>query len=182
MVVLALAVLVGVGLVPPSGGEEASTARCGGESAQVVGTGQFTLVGSGGEAEVSYATPANLVFCQRTSQSMVWIRLAEETGANGEDGPHLDIDLCNVTSSGDFSAMRARANPCPGGQTWALWWHDGDGGVFANGADATECELSLEVDDTGLAGTFSCRGLEDLEGDVVHVLNGSFRCAWQEGL
>ena len=162
--------------------ERTSAPSCGPDAFEVVGHGEFTVVSGSGRTEVAYQTPANLVFCQRTSTRMTWIRLAELTAADGQEGPHLDIDLCNVSESESFTAMPARETPCPGGPTWALWWHDRDGNAFANGPGSADCTLTLTVHETGLSGSFSCRGLLDAEGEAsVDVLNGSFQCEWREG-
>ncbi len=150
---------------------------CPSESVEVEGKAHFTVSSGDRSIELRYATPGNLVSCRTTSGSMVWIRLAEEPRDDGQGGPHLDIDVCNITVPQTFSPMLARGQPCPGGQTWAIWWHDGRGGVFANGTTSTDCVLRLEARNELLLGVFSCRGLEgpDVEGHV-DVLEGGFEC------
>jgi hypothetical protein len=99
------------------------------------------------------------------------------TGACGADGPHLDIDICHLASGGEFTPMEARATPCPGGQTWAAWWHAGDSAVYANRASASPCALVLTVEAERLRGTFACRGLVSADGTgSVDILDGRFDC------
>jgi hypothetical protein len=143
------------------------------------GTASFRLVDSAGSRTLEYGA-GNLVFCRTTSATMVWIRFAESPANDGGAGPHLDLDVCHLGQGGTFAPMEARANPCPGGQTWAAWWHGGSGAVHANRAASTPCELRLEIEGTTLRGTFSCRGLVTEDGaGTVDLLDGRFECEWE---
>lgn len=143
------------------------------------GTARFVLSSGEGRRVVEYKAGVNLIFCRQTTATMIWIRFAESSVDDGERGPHLDVDLCNATATGSLRPMVARAQPCPGGATWALWWHDGSGGTFANGPASSLCEMSLEVVEDGLRGRFSCLSLvDDKGGETLDVLEGSFECVW----
>ena len=135
------------------------------------------LSGDGYDKTVTYTEERNLVFCRRSGETMLWVRLGEQRADDGEQGPHIDIDLCNVSGHATFAAMNARGRPCPGGLTWGIWWHDGPGRVYANRADSSPCELVLEVRDGTLAGPFGCRGLATQGGGpTLDILDGSFLC------
>lgn len=145
------------------------------------GTASFRLVDSAGSRTLTFGA-GNLVFCRTTSATMVWIRFAESPANDGGAGPHLDLDVCHLGQGGTFAPMEARANPCPGGKTWAAWWHAGSGSVHANRAASTPCELRLEVEGATLRGTFSCRGLVTEDGaGAVDLLDGRFECGWEPG-
>lgn len=140
----------------------------------------FTLSGAGYEETVSYTESVNLIFCRRPGK-MVWVRLAAEKREDGEEGPHLDLDLCNMTGSGTFAPMEARGQPCPGGTTWGIWWHDGPNTVYANTAASSPCVLTLTANGNELQGTFACQGLVNDDGTSrLDVLNGSFRCTMEQ--
>jgi len=175
-------------LVAPTDGAgqcapEARAARLGRTSASSapVASATFTLSGAGYDETVTYTGVENLVFCVRTSETMLWIRLAESATGNGEDGPHIDIDLCNMTGSATFTPMNPRGQPCPGGLTWGIWWHDGPTVAYANRSGSSPCELALTVDDGVLAGTFECGGLVNQDGTgSLDILDGSFQCVMDE--
>jgi hypothetical protein len=138
------------------------------------------VVAAAGTRAVSYDSATNLVFCRDNSATMIWIRLARDSVEDGERGPHLDIDLCNA-ASGQMGPMPARAQPCPGGPTWALWWHDAEGDVFANGPDSSSCALALEMTEAGLRGKFECRRLENAAGTAtIDIVDGAFECEYGE--
>jgi hypothetical protein len=151
-------------------------ATCGADDRAVRGSGRFVLVDSTGRRQLEFGED-NLVFCRSTSASMTWIRLAVSPEKDGADGPHLDIDVCHLASGGEFAPMEARARPCPGGQTWAAWWHAGDSAVYANRASAAPCALVVNVEAERIRGTFSCRGLVTADGTgSVDLLDGQFDC------
>ncbi|HSL85141.1 MAG TPA: hypothetical protein VLF66_20395 [Thermoanaerobaculia bacterium] len=141
------------------------------------GVASFRLVGAGYDETVSYGGGTGLVFCRRAGGfADLWLRFAEESAANGENGPHLDIDLCNPGGGGTFDPMDAQAGVCPGGQTWDVWWHS-DGDTFVNPAMAPGCTLTLTRSGSELSGTFSCRGMVELGGaGRLDLLDGTFRC------
>jgi hypothetical protein len=152
-----------------------SASGSGARSAAVVA--RFTLSGAGYDTTIAYTDENNLVFCRRVSETMLWIRLARDTSDRGEEGPHIDIDVCNSRGSGEFTPMNARGNPCPGGMTWGVWWHDGPDVVLANRAESTPCKLVLEVQGDMMEGTFACRGLVTEDGEsTLDIVDGWFSC------
>jgi hypothetical protein len=156
--------------------DAASTGPCGPDGSPVQGTASFVLVQGDDVRPMSFGAD-NLVFCRTSSPTMTWIRFAESRENDGNDAPHLDIDVCHLSSGPDFGPMEARAQPCPGGATWAAWWHGGDGEVYANPGDASPCVLEVETEGTRLSGTFSCHGLVSNDGgSVVDLLEGRFEC------
>jgi hypothetical protein len=176
----ALAVLITMTAVAPPSREAAVATRaieaCGAESRAVRGTASFVLGDSTGRRRLEFGD-GNLVFCRSTSATMTWIRLAVSPVKDGADGPHLDIDVCHLGAGGEFAPMEARAQPCPGGRTWAAWWHDGTAAVYANRASAAPCTLVLTVEAEQVRGTFSCRGLVTADGrGSVDLLDGRFDC------
>lgn len=102
----------GLGPVPSVG--DGPAAVCPAEAVAVEGGARFVVRSDDASTEISYETPDNLVFCRATSPTRLWIRLAEEAERDGQGGPHLDIDICDATTSATFAPMTARANPCPG--------------------------------------------------------------------
>jgi hypothetical protein len=144
----------------------------------MTGTASFVVVGPAGSRQVTLSAEANLVSCSRTSPTMHWLRFAESAANNGEDSPHLDIDLCHLPATGGtFAPMEARANPCPGGMTWGAWWHDGPTAVYANRATSAPCELRVEVREMQLIGTFACHGLVTEDGEsTIDLVEGRFEC------
>lgn len=141
-------------------------------------SGGFRLSGASGEQVISYTDGPNLVFCSRNAGwAHLWIRLAAQRGANGEAGPHLDIDLCNDAGGGAFRPKDPRTPSCGADKAWDVWWHDGSGGVFTNAALAPQCELVVTASGSQLQGSFSCRDLREEAGArAVDVLDGFFRC------
>jgi hypothetical protein len=118
------------------------------------------------------------VLCSRNAGwADLWIRLAEQRAANGENGPHVDIDLCRLEAGGVFAPMDPRAAQCGGGKTWDIWWHDGAGGVYTNTASAASCTFTVTVTGSQLEGGFACRDLVEDDGvRRVDVVDGTFRC------
>lgn len=138
----------------------------------------FRISGAEGDQMISYTEGPNRVFCSRAAGwADLWVRMAEQRAADGENGPHIDLDLCNDSGGGAFSPMDPRAARCGAGKSWDIWWHDGSGGVYANTPQASDCALALSVNGNQLEGTFHCRGLiEDGGARTVDVLDGFFRC------
>ena len=156
----------------------ARPASCGPTAqAHPLNTARFTVVSEGQRTEVQLDANTGLVFCRTTSEQMTWVRLATSAENDGSDSAHLDIDLCNLPPTGALEPMIARAQPCPGGATWALWWHAEDGGVFANDASSTSCTLTVETEGNQLQGRFSCLGLSDDSGTGrIDIVDGYFEC------
>lgn len=138
----------------------------------------FRLSGASGDQVISYTDGPNLVFCRRAAGwAHLWVRMAAQRSANGEGGPHIDIDLCNDAGGGAFRPMDPRLARCGGDKTWDIWWHDGAGAAFTNAADAPGCELRITANGSELQGSFSCRDLSEQAGArTVDVLEGFFSC------
>jgi hypothetical protein len=141
------------------------------------GSASFVVVDSSAARHMHFGE-GNLVFCRTTSATMVWVRFAVSADNDGNDSAHLDLDVCNLSGGGAFRPMEARARPCPGGMTWAAWWHDESGRVYASRAGSSPCELQLEVQADRLTGTFSCNGLVTEDGAAtIDLADGRFECA-----
>lgn len=142
------------------------------------GSAGFTLAGAGEDGQISYTGGSNLVFCRRQGGfADLWVRFAEQAAGNGENGPHLDIDVCNPGDGGTFTAMDPQAAACAGGQTFDIWWH-GQSAVFVNTVASPSCSLTMMRTGTRLSGTFSCLGMAEFGGGnrSIDVLDGSFEC------
>lgn len=138
----------------------------------------FRLMGGGQDGAVSYTDGQNLVLCSLNAGfADLFIRFAEQPGANGENGPHLDIDLCNHQNGGVFAPRDPQVPSCPGGPSWGVFWHGADGTTFVNRVNAPSCTLNLARDGARLMGTFRCLDLRELGGNrTVDLLDGSFEC------
>lgn len=143
----------------------------------VLNTGAFEVTGSGQPVMASYDSGRNTVFCSRNAGwASLWIRLARDTTANGENGPHLDLDLCNHGGGGVFSSQDPRLASCGGAKTFDIFWHPGEGSTYANTGGG--CTLEITSNGSRLRGTFACRGLVERDGRrTVDVANGSFECS-----
>lgn len=138
----------------------------------------FEVTGSGQSVMAGYDSSRNTVFCSRNAGwASLWIRLGRDAAANGDNGPHLDLDLCNHAGGGAFGAHDPQLASCGGSKTFDLFWHPGDGAVFSNRAAAGGCTLQVTASGERLSGTFQCTGLEERNSSRrVDVLNGSFQC------
>jgi hypothetical protein len=166
------------GSVVPTCTDDANKAA--GDANRASGNARFAIVDSAGSRSISYSAEVNLVFCRQSTSNMTWIRFAELRENNGGDGPHLDIDVCFLSDGGVFRPMEARAEPCPGGKTWGVWWHESTTRVFATHATSSPCELRIALEPSRLTGTFSCRGLSNDDGtETVDLLDGHFECAFK---
>ena len=106
---------------------------------------------------------------------MTWIRFASSRENEGNDGPHLDIDVCALSDGGSFRPMNARAQPCPGGKTWGVWWHESATQAFATHVNSSPCQLEVVVEPTRLRGTFACHGLSNNDNSQrIDLLDGRF--------
>ena len=141
-------------------------------------SGNFRVSGAGQNQSYSFTNGGNTVFCSRNAGwASLWIRLAEQASANGQNGPHIDIDLCNHAGGGNFAPKDPMSTSCGGAKTWDIWWHAPDGSVFINSATATNCTLRIDQNGTQLNGMFECRGMiEDGGSRTLDVLDGSFDC------
>jgi len=138
----------------------------------------FRLAGAGYDERVQYVDGPNLIFC-RTDAGFadLWIRLAQDTTADGEDGPHIDIDVCNYEGGGRFKPLDPANPSCGSAKTWDVFWHDGEGGVFLSQAGLARCELTLSDEPGSLEGAFACTGMVEMpEGRTLDLSGGLFRC------
>ena len=138
-------------------------------------TASFRLTGNGYNDTFNYNSTDNLIFCRLTGSDM-WIRLAQDKAANGENAPHIDIDICNYAGAGTYMPVDPQNRPCPAGLLWDIFWHDGDK-VYSNQADSSPCELTLTLDGDTLTGVFNCNDVILFEGDeIIEITQGSFTC------
>src|SRR5262245_8454531 len=145
----------------------------------------FALAGAGRNTTKNYSGAAgNLIFCRREDPlpNTIWVRLAEQRNADGEQSPHIDIDLCNFAGSGTYQAIHdtSGARTCSQGQTFAIWWHEGSD-VFVSKADASGCSVTVTRSSEAIDGTFQCHGLTPFSGGSSPALDvnaGSFHCAF----
>lgn len=147
--------------------------------------GTFTLSGAGYNVTNSYAAASGgHVFCRREDPlpNTIWIRLASSPTADGESGPHVDIDLCNFAGSATYSAVHDVHAPrsCSQGQTLGLWWHDGPSRVYVSRPDSAPCTVTVSQGTGTIDGNFECREMAPFEGtgERVNVTAGSFHCAF----
>lgn len=138
----------------------------------------FEISGAGQNQRVGYNSSRNTVFCSRNAGwASLWIRLAEQTAANGENGPHIDIDVCNHSGGGTFVSQAPQLASCGGAKTFDFFWHPGDGSTFANQPVGSGCMLQFTQNGTRLSGTFQCHGLAEQTGTrTIDILDGSFEC------
>lgn len=142
-----------------------------------LGSATFRLVGSGYDDTLSVGGGGSLVFCRRNAGfADLFIRFAQQSADDGGNGPHLDIDLCNLGDGGNFAPRDPQSTHCAG-KTWDIWWH-GDQEIFFNQITSPACTLSLSRDGNSLSGNFSCRGMVELDGGsgTLDVLDGAFQC------
>ncbi len=141
--------------------------------------GRFQVIGSDGAAAPFWVDGPHTVFCSTDAGfADLWIRFAADDAARGENAAHVDIDVCNYQGGGSHSPLDPSSPSCGGGKTFDIFWHDDTGNVFANGANASGCELVITDGGDSLEGAFGCPGLAELQGaGAVDILGGAFRCA-----
>lgn len=146
--------------------------------------GAFALVADGERTDIVWEEAAdNLVFCRIYDGTEAWIRLAAEATADGENVPHLDIDVCAWDGTGAYEPQSASVGRCSGARTFDITWVGEQNATWANAASSTDCTLELTSSGEQVEGSFSCRGLApvgEAEG-TVDVRNGRFRCTPVEG-
>ncbi len=139
----------------------------------------FRLSGTSYDESVSYVNGTNLVFCQNNgSTPAIWVRMAADPAANGENSRHIDLDICGIAGGGTFSPKEPAGGVCAVDKTWEIWFHDGPNVTFVNSAMSQPCQ-PLITDSAGVySGSFSCSGLIDRTGGggMLDVLDGSFEC------
>ena len=147
---------------------------------EVESTASFKLEGEGYDDQFSYTGEDNLIFCRNVGGGQLWIRLARDKDANGDNSPHIDIDICNYEGTGTYQPMDPTVRPCGSGPLWNIYWHDGDR-VYLNEATASPCTLELMEEGNIITGVFHCDGLvqfSDGEG-ALNIRNGSFKTTLQ---
>jgi hypothetical protein len=143
----------------------------------------FTLQGAGYNNAVSTLSAANgnLIFCRQEppGPNTIWIRLAQSTAGNGENSPHIDIDLCNFAGTSTYTVPHDTVGDrtCSQGRTFAVWWHDGTR-EYASRPDTAPCAVSVTRGAGIIEGTFECLGVPPHSGtgELLDVRAGSFRC------
>jgi hypothetical protein len=151
------------------------------------GRASFALQGAGLDGTKSYSNAGgNLIFCRREDPfpDTIWIRLAEQRAGDGEQGPHIDIDLCNFSGTSTYGTVHAVGGPraCNQGQTFAIWWHDSPSNVFVSRPTSTGCSVSVTRTGNTIEGSFACQDLTPFTGSgspTLDVASGSFRCSLQ---
>lgn len=148
------------------------------------GVATLILRGAGYDNQVAYPGANGVVFCRPKNVSgrrYLWVRGAATQGADGANGPHLDLDFCGEASAGTHAFDRphdpAGALACGAERSWDIWWHDGPRD-FVSVADAGSCSATLTVTATRADGRFECRGLAPVTmGNArLDVLAGSSSC------
>ncbi len=140
-----------------------------------VATSSFKLTGDGYDETITYNSDDNLIFCRLTGNDM-WIRLARDKAANGENSSHIDIDICNYAGAGTYSPVDPQNRPCPAGLLWDIFWHDGDK-VYSNKEDSSPCQLTLSLDGDVLTGVFNCSEVIRFQGtETIEITEGTFTC------
>lgn len=173
-----LVTTVFVTLVSGCSGGDGPTAPSTPPPGPTLSSASFEISSAGQTRRLAYDSSRNTVFCSRSAGwASLWIRLAEQATANGENGPHIDLDLCNHSGGGTFTPQDPSLGSCAGGKTFDLFWHAEDGSTFANQPVAGNCMLQFTQNGIRLTGTFACRGLAERGGTrTVDVSNGVFEC------
>lgn len=165
---------------------------CGGGGSSPAGPSQpadqsrasFTLNGAGYSNAVSNFSAAggNHIFCRQETPgpNTIWIRLAQSPAGNGDNSPHIDIDLCNFAGTSNYTALHDTLGErtCSQGATFGLWWHDGAREFASQPGVSTGCTVSVTRGTGIIEGTFACQGVPSHTGtnERVDVSAGSFRC------
>lgn len=138
-------------------------------------TATFALSGDGYNESIEYNNQDNLIFCRLTGTEM-WIRLARDKSANGNNSPHIDIDICNYVGAGTYTPVDPQNRPCPEGQLWNVFWHDGDR-IYSNTETSSPCKLTLTLNDGIIQGVFNCSEVVRFEGaETIQISQGTFSC------
>ena len=143
----------------------------------------FTLQGAGYNNVVTNLTSAggNLIFCRQEppGPNTIWIRMAQSSAGNGENSPHIDIDLCNFAGTSSYTRPHDTSGDrtCNQGATFAVWWHDG-GREYATRPETAPCTVNVTRGTGTIEGTFECLGIPPHTGtgESIDVRAGSFRC------
>lgn len=139
----------------------------------LVRTASFQISGESDEQTLSFNSTENLIFCQLFQNNEMWIRLARDQDATGENGPHIDIDLCDYSGSGTYSPINPQSRPCTK-SGWDIWWHN-EGEIYFNQADSNPCNLVLTQSGDTLRGVFNCDDVILKGGEsLINIRNGKF--------
>lgn len=146
--------------------------------------GSFTLFGAGYNNVANQFTAANgnLIFCRQEppGPNTIWIRLAQSAAANGENSPHIDIDLCNFSGTSTYTTLHDTAGErtCSQGASFGIWWHDGAREFASRPGGSSPCSVSVTRGTGIIEGTFECLGVPPRSGTGEHldIRSGSFRC------
>lgn len=145
--------------------------------------GTFQIIKEGGLAQTfDYRLDdGELAFCKYYPDmgDYLWVRLAEDAASGGDQGPHLDIDVCGYEGTGAVTAMDPYGGGCTGAAGWDVWWHELQFSSFVNTADADPCTLQLNVVGDVLYGSFECVPLI-LGDEQLELRNGEFACQVEE--
>lgn len=152
-----------------------------------VGQAEFVLAGEDYADEAfSWSNDGgNLVFCHyyagEAKGDYLWIRFAESPESNGDDSPHIDMDVCRFGKDGFGGTFNAQdptnfGTKCPDDPGFGIWWHAGEV-AYNNDPAAQDCELTASVDGEVVSGTFTCTPLPEVDGTkTLAVSKGSFSC------
>jgi hypothetical protein len=146
--------------------------------------GSFTLDGAGysSVAHNLSAAGGNLIFCRQEppGPNTIWIRLAQSTAGNGENSPHIDIDLCNFPGTTTYTQLHDTQGErtCSQGASFGLWWHDGGREFSTQPGVSAPCSVSVTRGSGTIEGSFECTGVppHSGSGERLNVRAGSFRC------
>ncbi len=172
----------------PGTSEDGSDSETEGETeGPPVGHAAFVLSGED-YPEVDYAwtnDAGNLVYCYyyqgEAKGDYMWIRFAESSLQNGDDSPHIDLDVCRFSSDGfggTFPAMDPTkfGSQCQADPGFGIWWHEGSV-AYNNEPMASDCQLTASVQDGVVYGEFECTPLPEVEGSkTLAVTAGEFSC------
>lgn len=135
----------------------------------------FKLMGDGYDETIYYNSKDNLIFC-RIEGDNLWIRFARDKSDNGNNSPHIDIDICNYAGAGVYAPVDPKKRPCPLGLFWDIFWHD-DERVYANQGSSSPCQLTLNLSGDILSGIFNCRDVVRFQGtETIEITEGTFTC------
>ncbi len=140
--------------------------------------GRFLIAGDNGASRPFWIDGPGTVFCSTDAGfADLWIRFASDSASNGENAPHIDIDVCGYAGGGSHSPLDPQNPSCSGGKRFDIFWHDAAGDAYFNAPNASECELTISDGGDTLEGSFSCAALSapGLPG-TVDVLGGAFLC------
>ena len=139
-----------------------------------ISTAKYNISGDGYSNTIAYNSNENLIFIQLFQNNEMWIRLAEEKEENGENGSHIDIDICNYLGSGNYSPIDAQVRPCTE-SGWDIWLHDNDK-VYFNQKNSSPCNLVVTQNADTLVGVFNCDNIKLKDGEgLVNITDGEFK-------